>query len=602
MANIFDSPLYAYQRHADQNAPAPIRHQVVVIGAGPIGLAAAIDLALHGVEVLVLDDNTKVSTGSRAICFAKRTLEIADRLGVGEPLVQKGVQWNLGKVFFGERKVYEFNLLAEAGHKHPAFINLQQYYFEDDFVRRLRQLEAEGKPVAIRGANKVTSITPLDDGVRLSVDTPDGPYTLEADWLIACDGANSPARDMLGLDFVGRVFEDNFLIADVTMEAGFPTERWFWFDPPFNPGQSALLHKQPDGVWRIDLQLGWDIDKDAEKKPENVIPRLKAMLGPDVKFELEWVSIYTFQCRRMERFRHGRVLFAGDSAHQVSPFGARGANSGLQDTDNLVWKLKLVIDGMAPDSLLDTYNSERVYGADENIRNSTRSTDFITPKSAQSRIFRDAVLDLSEHHSFARPLVNSGRLSVPCTYDGSTLNSTDGLADGPIATRPGAPCPDIELNNGYLLEKLGNHFINPRRQHHSPSRNLGQRHLCPNADTQRWRCARHQLDQTLSWPCQTGHLPHPPGPAHRRPHAFIRCHVGAKRHAPRHRLGDKPVPLNLSPNLAQPDNIYAMLLEAHEGLSKEDSDALNARLILILLNHIGDEEVIRAALKAAKPD
>ena len=189
-----------------------------------------------------------------------------------------------------------------------------------------------------------------------------------------------------------------------------------------------------------------------------MIPRLKAMLGEDVKFELEWVSIYTFQCRRMEKFRHGRVLFAGDAAHQVSPFGARGANSGLQDTDNLVWKLKLVMEGKAPETLLDSYDMERVHGAEENILNSSRSTDFITPKTDMSRIFRDAVLDLAEHHAFARPLVNSGRLSVPCTYDGSPLNSEDALRGGPDRTRPGSPCPDAPVGDGFLLQRLGRGF------------------------------------------------------------------------------------------------------------------------------------------------
>jgi 3-(3-hydroxy-phenyl)propionate hydroxylase len=325
------------------------------------------------------------------------------------------VQWKVGKVFFDTRQVYQFDLLAEGGHKRPAFINLQQYYLEKGMVDRVRELQAAGKPIEIRGRNKVTGITPHSDFAALNIETPDGNYTLEADWVITCDGAASPLRNMMGLDFIGRVFEDNFLIADVKMDAAFPTERWFWFDPPFNRGQSALLHKQPDNIWRIDLQLGWNIDKELEKKPERVIPRLKAMLGDNVKLEIEWVSIYTFQCRRMEQFRHGRVIFAGDSAHQVSPFGARGANSGLQDTDNLVWKLKLVMTGRAPDTLLDSYDTERIHGADENILNSSRSTDFITPKSDVSRLFRDAVLDLSEHHAFARPLVNSGRLSLPCT-------------------------------------------------------------------------------------------------------------------------------------------------------------------------------------------
>ena len=457
MNKIFEIPLYSYQRSDDQDASSPVRHPVVVIGAGPVGLAAAIDLAQQGVGVVVLDDNDKVSFGSRAICFSKRTLEIADRLGLGDPLVDKGVQWNLGKVFFDDRKVYEFNLLPEEGHKRPAFINLQQYYFEEYMVQRVRDLQEQGAPIEIRGRNKVSAIGTHDDHVTLEIDTPEGSYNLEADWLIACDGAGSPTRQMLGLDFVGRVFEDNFLIADVIMEADFPTERWFWFDPPFNKGQSALLHKQPDGVWRIDLQLGWDIDKEREKRPENVIPRIREMLGEDVKFELEWVSIYTFQCRRMEKFRHGRVIFAGDAAHQVSPFGARGANSGLQDTDNLCWKLKLVLDGQADESLLDTYDVERIHGADENILNSSRSTDFITPKSEMSRVLRDAVLDLSEQYEFARPLVNSGRLSLPCTYDGSPLNSADAL-NGPERSAPGSPCPDAPLGDGYLLPQLADRF------------------------------------------------------------------------------------------------------------------------------------------------
>ncbi len=454
---IFETPLYAYERSPDQDTLAAVRHPVVVIGAGPIGLGIAIDLAQQDVPVVIVDDNDKVSFGSRAICFAKRPLEILDRLGCGQPMVDKGEVWNLGKVFFADREIYNFNLLPEAGHKRPAFINLQQYYFEEYMINRVRELQAEGKPIELRGGNKVSAIGAHDDYVSLEIDTPEGPYNLEADWLVACDGANSPTRRMMGLDFIGRVFEDNFLIADTIMEAEFPTERWFWFDPPFNKGQSALLHKQPDNVWRIDFQIGWDIDRDEELKEENIKKRLRAMLGEDAKFELEWCSIYTFQCRRMEKFRHGHVLFAGDAAHQVSPFGARGANSGLQDTDNLAWKLKLVLEGHAPDALLDSYSDERVYGADENILNSSRSTDFITPKSDTSRIFRDAVLDMAEQHDFARPLVNSGRLSVPCTYDGSTLNGPD--APGlPKRSRPGAPATDAPTTGGWLLDRLGDQF------------------------------------------------------------------------------------------------------------------------------------------------
>jgi 3-(3-hydroxy-phenyl)propionate hydroxylase len=262
---------------------------------------------------------------------------------------------------------------------------------------------------------------------------------------------------MMGLSFDGRVFEDNFLIADVKMTAGFPTERWFWFEPHFKSGASALLHKQPDGIWRIDFQLGWNIDRARELEPGNIRARVDAMLGPDVEYDLDWCSIYTFQCRRMTRFRHGRVIFAGDSAHQVSPFGARGANSGLQDADNLGWKLALVVAGLAPDSLLDSYDAERVQGADENILNSTRATDFITPKSPISMLFRNAVLALAETLPFARTMVNSGRLSLPCTYDGSALNGPD-HPDMPARTRPGSPCPDAPLAGDWLLRRLGRGF------------------------------------------------------------------------------------------------------------------------------------------------
>jgi 3-(3-hydroxy-phenyl)propionate hydroxylase len=451
---------YPYERSADQDQDAPVRHPVVVMGGGPIGVATALDLGRQGIPVVVLDDHEGVGMGSRAICFAKRSLEIADRYGCGDPMLKKGVVWNLGKVFHEDRKVFEFNLLPEDGHKYPAFINMQQPYFEQFMIEELRNLQAKGAPIEIRGKNRVEHVDVRDDHVVVDILTPEGPYRIEADWLIGCDGANSPLRGMLGLDFTGRVFRDSFLIADIKMVNGnFPTERWFWFDPPFkSAGASTLLHKQPDDVWRVDFQIGWDVDRKEELKEENIRARLDAMLGPDVEYEMVWSSIYTFQCKRMERFRAGRVIFAGDAAHQVSPFGARGANSGMQDVDNLGWKLGLVIDGKAPESLLDSYDVERIHGAEENIRNSTRSTDFITPKSDVSRLFRDAVLHLSERHAFARPLVNSGRLSVPCVYDGSPLNSADAL-DGPDRTRPGSSCPDAPLGDGFLLSRLGDDFV-----------------------------------------------------------------------------------------------------------------------------------------------
>ncbi len=441
---------------------APGHYPVVVVGAGPVGLATAIDLAQQGQPVLLLDDDDTVSIGSRGVCYAKRTLEVLDRIGCDNRFVDKGVSWDVGRTFFGEGEVFNFNLRPEEHHERPGMINLQQYYLEEYLVQRAQQLPR----LEMRFKSNVVSLQRGDDQVSLNVETPEGAYTLSTDWLVVADGARSPIRTLLGLDIEGQVFKDRFLIADVVMKADFPAERWFWFDPPFHPNQSVLLHKQADNVWRIDFQLGWDADPVEEKKPENVIPRIRAMLGDDREFELEWVSVYTFQCRRMNRFAHGRVLFVGDAAHQVSPFGARGANSGIQDADNLGWKLKLVMTGQAPATLLDTYHHERAFAADENLLNSTRSTDFITPKSATSKLFRNAVLQLAGRYPFARALVNSGRLSVPTWLVDSPLNTPDSdegahafagqmipgapLADAPVRTAGGA--------EGWLLHQLGNGF------------------------------------------------------------------------------------------------------------------------------------------------
>ncbi|WP_227268760.1 FAD-dependent oxidoreductase [Roseobacter weihaiensis] len=452
--------LYPYQQSPDQTAETPARHPVVVVGGGPIGLAMALDLGRQGVPVVVLDDHEGIGMGSRAICFAKRTLEIAERYGCSGPMLEKGVIWNVGKVFQDDRQVFEFNLLPEEGHANPAFINLQQPYFEKFIFEQIQAEQAKGAPVEVRGKNRLDSIETHTDCTVLTVTTPDGPYTLEADWVIGCDGASSPLREMMGLEFDGRVFQDSFLIADIRMKSDeFPTERWFWFEPHFKSGASTLLHRQPDDVWRVDFQIGWDADRAEEMKEENIRKRLDAMFGDDVEYDMVWSSIYTFQCRRLEKFRHNRVIFAGDAAHQVSPFGARGANSGMQDVDNLGWKLGMVIKGQAPATLLDSYDDERIYGADENILNSTRSTDFITPKSEISHTFRNAVLKLAERHAFARPLVNSGRLSVPCVYDTSPLNGPDELPGGPAQSRVGSPCKDAPVKDGFLLQSLGDEFV-----------------------------------------------------------------------------------------------------------------------------------------------
>lgn len=439
---------FDYVPPAGLTGPEP-RHPVVIVGAGPVGLAMAIELVNHGVRALVLDDNNVVSVGSRAICWSKRSLEILDRLGLGQRCVEKGVIWKVGRTYHRDREVFNFDLLPEDDHKMPAFVNLQQYWVEAYLVERAQELGLD-----LRWKNRVTGVVQGADHVELTVETPDGTYTLQADYVVACDGARSPIRGMLGLDFEGELFEERFLIADIEMEADFPSERRFWFEPDFHNGQSALLHKQPDNIYRIDLQLGWETDPELEKQPERIIPRIERVVGHR-NFTLDWCSIYTFQCRRLRSFLQDRVIFAGDSAHLVSPFGARGGNSGLQDVDALGWRLASVVKGQAPASALQAYDRERVYGADENLLNSSRSTRFMSPAAGVERLFRDAVLHLAGRADFARPMVNSGRLSKPCIYP---LNAPDDAAL-PIGACPGSVAPDAPQGEGWLLDALGGRFV-----------------------------------------------------------------------------------------------------------------------------------------------
>ena len=434
---------------------APEETQILIVGGGPVGLTLALDLARSGRKLVLVNQLEFIAAGSKAICFAKRTLDIWERLGVAKKMIDKGVVWNVGKVFYGDASdpIYQFDMLPIKEQKHPSFINLQQYYVEEILVEELSKYDN----VQLRWGHKATAVEQSSNDASVQIETPQGSYGISAEWVIACDGHRSTIRKLMGLDFEGQIFEDNFLIADVKFKQERPSERWFWFDPPFNPGRSALLHKQPDDVWRLDFQLGWNVDRVECVKPENVEPFVRGMIGDDVEFEEEWYSVYTFQCRRMRRFVHGRIVFAGDSAHQVSPFGARGCNGGVADADNLAWKLNLILSGDAQKSLIESYDYEAIVTADENILNSTRSTEFMTPKSEGSVAFRNAVLDLAEEYKFAQSFVNSGRLSTPVGYPDSALNTPDKDAwDGGVP--PGNAAIDAPLGEGWLLDQLGDQF------------------------------------------------------------------------------------------------------------------------------------------------
>lgn len=439
---------------------------IAIVGAGPVGLTLALDLAQRGVPCTVLDGRRGFPAGSRAICWSRRSLDIFNRFGIAATMRKVGAQWRVGRVYHKADEIYHLHLTPDTFPENPYFVNFQQSLCEYLLVQQAQAHEA----IDLRWGNTLIALEQTPQGIALQVQGAAGGYTLRARYVVACDGAKSFVRECLGLSFEGRKFQDRFLIADIELKSDFPLERRFWFEPPFHDGQSTLLHKQAQDIWRVDFQLdsGEQVSAEqvaADKAEENVRRRIRAFLGRD-DFTIIWCSVYFFTCRRLRRFRHGshgngNIFFAGDSAHVVSPFGARGGNGGIEDANNLGWKLAAVLQRRADEALLDSYEAERIPACDDNLLNSSRTTDFMTPKSAKSKRIRDTVLRLARRHGFAKRLVNSGRMSVPFSYRGIGMfrHAATGAAD----IRAGDVAADLPLKRGdassYLLHHLRDYTL-----------------------------------------------------------------------------------------------------------------------------------------------
>ena len=431
---------FGYRRHPDQDRGGNLaEHPVVVVGAGPVGLSLAIDLAQRGQAVVLLDDADRIGEGSRAICFSKRSLEYWDRLGIGQRMVDKGVVWSVGKIFHGASLLYQFNLLPEEGHKRPAFINLQQFHAEAYLVDRVQELPA----IDLRWRNKVIGLEQRNDHVVLTIETPDGPYRLRASYVVACDGARSSLRQMVGAEFAGQVFEDQFLIADVKMTAEFPTERWFWFDPPFHAGRSALLHKQPDDIWRIDLQLHPDADPAVEKQPDNVRPQDRAHArARQVRVRMDFAlqipvppdgEIHPWPgdlCRRCR----ASGLAVRRARRQFRAGGRR--EPGLEARSRAAKEF-------AGNPARELSRRAQRRGRREHPRSPPARPISWRPARRRRRGLRKAVLSLARETEFGKRMINGGRLSVPSIYD-SPLSTADRDAwrGGPRPGRVHAGCAD----------------------------------------------------------------------------------------------------------------------------------------------------------------
>ena len=454
----YSLPIYEYRTPPELAGKGKALYPVVIVGAGLAGLTAALELGSRGIRTVILDDDNTVGASglsSRGICYAKRSLEVFQRFGIAERIRRKGVTWNEGEVYRGEERLYRFNLQPDTDQKFPAFVNLQQFYVEQYLVERVQEVEA----IELRWRNRVVSVSNETDSVRLGIETPDGRYELEAKFVIAADGGHSAVRGLLGAEDEERSFyEDRWCIADVKMDTREEAVRKAYLDGIPTQGGAIWYHQMADGIWRTDWQIGHLADPDAETTPQRATERLRKLLGPQVGFELVWVGPWRFKKRLLKRLVHGRVIFAGDAAHEHSPFGARGGNSAIQDANNLAWKLALVLEAKADADLLQTYEHERHYAARDNTENATRSAIFIGPATDGQRLFRDAILDLAQQHQWARAWVNVGRLSVATVYLDSPLNRERGEFASASA-RPGAAAPDGRFGNGYFVDQLGGQFV-----------------------------------------------------------------------------------------------------------------------------------------------
>lgn len=427
----YELPAYPFVTPPEIETGETGRHRVVIVGAGLTGLTLACALARLGVQAVVLDEDQTVGVkgaSSRGICYTQKSLEIFERLGVFEPIAAKGVAWSVGRTFAGQDEVYAFDLRQQGNTSlsaQPAFINIQQFYIEAFLVDRIRELGQ----VDLRWCSRVIDFEQDEDLARLTVETPAGRYRIAAEHVIDATGSNSPFHDWVGVARQGRRGDDRWCIADVRFEKHPPVERHTWIEAPFNENRAVWQHLMGDGVWRIDYQMAPDSDPAEVSREDVVRERLQRQFGPDAGIQLVWVGPYAYRSQCLESLRVGRVFFAGDAAKVVSPFGARGGNTGIADADNLAWKLAAVLRGRAGPALLDSYEDERLEAARQNVRVTDRTARFLRPAEGIERRLRETVIGLARHHPFARSLINTGRMAVANPYTRSrACESTGGLS------------------------------------------------------------------------------------------------------------------------------------------------------------------------------
>jgi 3-(3-hydroxy-phenyl)propionate hydroxylase len=453
---------YNYQVHqpwlASQHGPQK-RQQVVIVGSGPAGMVLALELARHGVPSVILTSELQVSQGSRAIVFTRRSMEILQQVGVADRMTQHGLPWRFGNSFYRGQRVFRMEAPHDADDRFFPMLNIQQQYMEEYL---LDACEASGL-IELRWGNKVTHVAQENGFAVATVDTPEGEYQLESQWLVAADGGRSGIRSQMNLEMEGTSYEGFFVIADIKIDLPYPTERLAYFDPDWNRGNTILMHREPHGIWRVDYQLPPGETPEQALTVESLTTRINAQLDMigfgGTPWELDWSSVYSARTLTLPDFVHGNVIFTGDAAHLLPIFGVRGANTAFQDAQSLGWHLAFVVKGLASEQLLRNHSNERVGAAREIIEEAGKSTRFMTPPEGGFTLLRNAVLSLSLTQEFVRPLYH-WRTSRPHEYTHSMLNSMgDDNALFKAGPAHGAPPQNICLSaDNYLLDHLGGGF------------------------------------------------------------------------------------------------------------------------------------------------
>lgn len=424
----YQLPTYPFVKPPELSGGTTHRYPVVIVGAGITGLTMACALAKLGIEAVLLDEDDTVGVkgaSSRGICYTQKSLEIFERLGVYQRIAAKGVQWSIGRTFAGHDEVYSFDLRQQSNFglsSQPPFINIQQFYIEGFLVERIGELGH----VDVRWRSRVVAFEQDASGATLSVETPAGRYTLQADHVIDASGSHTPFHAWCGAAMTSRRGDDRWCIADVRFKKPAPAERHTWIEAPFNENRAVWQHLMADEVWRIDYQMAPDADPEFVASEAQVCARLRAQFGENVDCEIVWVGAYTYRSQCLDQLRYGRVFFMGDTAKIVSPFGARGGNTGVADADNLAWKLAAVVRGWASERLLQSYNEERLEAAQQNVLVTNRTARFLRPHDGMERTFRDATISLARQYPFARQLVNTGRMAVANNYTHSSVCEAGG--------------------------------------------------------------------------------------------------------------------------------------------------------------------------------